>query len=173
MRCLVKQFSTDAAGYKGKKIPQYVVEKYKTFENAGFASRELSFEESCDLISRFAIEQGRVVIMIDALDECNETAKHLLIKAFNDIISSSSTAVVKFLISSRDSPDLVTYFEEHQTYEVRIESNRNQQDIDTYVQKQLGVLLCQKRIRLEEGKPPSVTLQRLIETRLCNEAQGM
>lgn len=173
MRCLVKQFSTSAVGYGAKNIPQYVLEKYKTFEKTAFASGELLFEESCDLISRFAIEQGRVLIMLDALDECNESAKHLLIKAFNNIISSSSAAVVKLLISSRDSPDLATYFEEHQTYEVRVESNRNQQDIDTYVKKQLSVLVSQKRIRLDEGKPPSEKLQQMILTKLCDEAQGM
>ena len=173
MRCLVKQFSTNAIGCEAKKIPQYVGEEYKVFENVGFASRELLLEESCDLISRFVAEQRRVLIMVDALDECNESAKHLLIKAFNNIISSSSAGVVKLLISSRDSPDLATYFEEHQTYEVRVESNRNQQDIETYVKKQLGILVSQKRIRLDEGKPPSEKLQRLILTKLCDEAQGM
>lgn len=173
MRCLVKQFSACAVGYEAKKVPQYVVEKYKTFENTGFASRELLFEESCDLISSFAVEQRSMLIMVDALDECNESAKHLLIKAFNDIMSNSSAAVVKLLISSRDSPDLATYFEEHRTYEVRIERDRNQRDIDTYVKKQLGVLVSQKRIRLDEGKPPPEKLQQLISRNLCDEAQGV
>ena len=173
MRCLVKQFSTDAIGYEAKKIPGYVIERYKTFENTGFASGELLLEESCDLISRFAVDQGRTLIIVDALDECNETTRHLLIKCFNDIISTSSTVVVKLLISSRDSPNLATYFEKHQTYEIRVERNRNQQDIDTYVKKQLSVLVSQKRIRLDESKPPSAKLQALIVTRLCNEAQGM
>lgn len=173
MRCLVKQFSTDVVGYEANKIPQYVFERYKIFENTGFAPGRLLLEESCDLISRFAVDQGKTMIIVDALDECNETTRHLLIKGFNDIISTSSGAVVKLLISSRDSPNLATYFEEHQTYEVCVERNRNQQDIDTYVKKQLSVLVSQKRIRLDESKPPSAKLQALIVTRLCNEAQGM
>ena len=173
MRSLVKQLSTYGVSYDASAIPDYVVERYRTVEDQGFASGGLSFEDSCDFISKFAADHRRLLIIVDGLDECNEDARHLLIQGFNDIIRKSSTAVVRLLISSRDSPYLSTYFEEHQTYEVHVESNRNQQDIDIYVDKQLGQLIVQKRLRLDEGKAPSAKLQQLIVARLCDEAQGM
>lgn len=138
-----------------------------------FASGDLLFEESCDLISKFAADKGTVSLMVDGIDECNENAGHLLIQGFNEIMQNSSTAAVKVLISSRDSPYLTAYFEEHQTYEVSVKSNRNQQDIGLYVEKQLSLLIDQKKLRLDERQPPSAKLQRLIITRLCDGAQGM
>lgn len=173
MRSLVKQLSTYGVSYNANTIPDYVVEKYRTVESQDFASGDLSFEESCDFISRFAADHRRLLLIVDGLDECNEDARHMLIQGFNDIIRNSSTAVVRLLISSRDSPYLTTYFEDHQTYEVRVESNRNQQDINMYVEKQLQQLILQKRLRLDEGKQPSAKLRQLIVARLCDEAQGM
>ena len=64
--------------------------------------------------------------MVDGLDEYSENAGHLLIESFNKIIRSSSTTAVKPLISSRDSLYLTAYLEGHQTYEVYVESDRNQ-----------------------------------------------
>ena len=173
MRSLVKQLSTSGVGYEARTIPQYVVERYKTVQNEAFASGDLSFEESSDFISKYAADVGKILLLVDGLDECNGDAQHSLIQGFNDIIRSSPTAAVKLLISSRDSPYLTIYFEELQTYEIHVESNRNQQDIDVYVKEQLSQLILQKRIRLNEGKPPSEQLQRLIVRELCGEAQGM
>lgn len=173
MRSLVKQLSTYGISYNANTIPDYIVERYRAVESQDFASGDLSFEESCDFISRFAADHRRLLLIVDGLDECNEDARHILIQGFNDIIRNSSTAVVGLLISSRDSPYLTTYFEDHQTYEVRVESDRNQQDINMYVEKQLQQLILQKRLRLHEGKPPSAKLRQLIVAKLCDEAQGM
>ena len=173
MRSLVKQLSTFGTHYDTKTIPQYVVERYRMIKNEDFASGDLPFKECCDFISKFAADHGKVLLMIDGLDECNEDDRHLLIQGLNDIMRSPSTAILKLMISSRDSPYLTTYFEEYQTFEVCVESSRNQQDIDVYVEKQLEQLIMSKRLRLDEAKPPSAKLRQLIVARLCDESQGM
>lgn len=92
---------------------------------------------------------------------------------FNEILKSSATASIKLLISSRDSPYLATYFDEHKTYEITVGSDRNQADIDRYVEVQLNQRIGQKRIMVDGRQPPSPRLRAFIQTKLCEEADGM
>ncbi len=113
------------------------------------------------------------MIIIDALDECTEEGRHSLIGMFSEILKSSATASIKLLISSRDSPYLATYFDEHKTYEITVGSDRNQADIDRYVEVQLNQRIGQKRIMIDGRQQPSPRLRAFIQTKLCGEADGM
>ena len=113
------------------------------------------------------------MIFIDGLDECTEEGSHSLIRMFNEIFRSSATASIKLLISSRNIPYLATYFDEHKTYEIAVGSDRNQADIDRYVEVQLDQRIGQKRIMIDERQPPSPRLRAFIQTTLCEEADGM
>ena len=153
-------------------IPSYVLEKYKEAKSRGFASGELMLDECYDVISRFIIDTGEVRILIDGLDECDEDARNTLIDALNTILEGSSPSIVKLLISSRDSPYLVSFFDQHKTYEIHVASHRVQNDIELYVRHELDRLISRKRF-LVGGKPPSAKLQHYIITRLCDDVQGM
>lgn len=89
------------------------------------------------------------------------------------MLRSPATASIKLLISSRDSPYLTTYFDEHKSYEIAVGSDRNQADIDRYVQVQLGQRIGQKRFMIEGREPPSPRLRAFIQKKLCEEAHGM
>ncbi|MCJ1450686.1 hypothetical protein MMC28_001019 [Mycoblastus sanguinarius] len=171
VRCLVKQLSTGKDSNQPTVIPPYVNEKFEESEARGFASGELMFDESCDLISKFATDKDRTFILFDAFDECEEDARYSLIEALNALMQRISTSLVKILISSRDDLHLKTFFDNHLTYENHIET-RNQQDIDLYVKSQLKQLIKQKRI-VVGGKAPSPSLQDFIITKLCAGSQGM
>ena len=168
----MKQISSGGASEATKEIPGYVLEKYKEAKSRGFASGELMLDECYDVISRFITDAGKVQIMIDALDECDEDARSTLIEALNTILEGSSPSIVKVLISSRDSPHLVGSFGQHKVYEVHVASHRNQDDIERYVKHELDRLILRKRF-LVGGKPPSAKLQHYIITRLSSDVQGM
>lgn len=152
--------------------PSDVVEKYKKAELCGFASGNLTFHESCDIMLRYISNKAKTFIFIDALDECNETSKHALIQAVKNIMGKASASQLKILISSRDELRLPIYFDFRETFQVHVETHRNQQDIDKYVDQELQQLIRQKRI-LVGGSEPSVKLQHYISAILCAQAQGM
>lgn len=154
-------------------IPQYVVDRYKKAQDNGFAAGAIDLEECRNFISTFVYNQRYTLIFIDALDECTDEGRHSLIQMFNDVLENATPASVKLLISSRNSPYLATHFDEHMTYEVSIGSDRNQADIDQYVELQLDQRIRQKRIMVDGRKPPSSELQAFIWNRLCQEADGM
>lgn len=154
-------------------MPQYVVDRYRKARNSGLAAGEIELGECCNFISTYVEDQAYSLIIIDALDECTEEGRHSLIQMFNDILRSSTTASIKLLISSRNSPYLATYFDEHKTYEITVGSDRNQADIDRYVKVQLNQRIGQKRIMVEGRQPPSPRLRAFIQMKLCEEADGM
>ena len=168
----MKQISSGGASEATNAIPGYVLEKYKEAKSRGFASGELMLDECYDVISRFVANTGEVRVLIDALDECDEDARVTLIDALNTFLEGSSPSIVKILISSRDSPHLVSFFDQHKTYEIHVASHRNQYDVEQYVRHELHRLILRKRF-LVGGKPPSAKLQHYIITRLCNDVQGM
>ncbi len=129
--------------------------------------------ESRDIINNFAIDKKKVMIMIDALDECLEDSKHIILRILKEVMGATSASTIKVLISSRDDLQLPTFFERLKTYDINVESRRNQQDIDLYVKTQLDTLITQKRIMVAGGKPPSQKLREFIVKTICDGAQGM
>lgn len=81
-----------------------------------FQSRKRKADEDCSELSRLSIEDctrliieltrdNPAIIIIDALDECDET--HELLEALHDI-TRNSTELVKVLLSSRDDVEIVS-----------------------------------------------------------------
>lgn len=172
-RSLVKQLCLGNIEKGTHTIPEYVINRFQKTQANGFAAGQLLFDECCKFLSAFIEDQGFTLIFVDALDECTDEARDLLIRMFNGILEKSSSAAIKILISSRDSPNLLTLFDDHQKYEICVGSDRNQGDVDRYVDIQLSQRIRQKRLVLDGVKPPSTQLREFIATKLCEEAQGM
>ena len=85
-----------------------------------YETRKKKAEEDCSTIKRLTVEEcTRLIIeltkdhpatiILDALDECEETTRHELLEALDSMISNSAN-VVKIFVSSRDDIDIVSTF---------------------------------------------------------------
>ena len=85
-----------------------------------YEARKKKAEEDCSTIKRLTIKECTrliieltkdhpAIIILDALDECEDMTRHELLEALDSIISNS-TNVVKIFISSRDDIDIVSSF---------------------------------------------------------------
>ena len=120
----------------------------------------------------YAIDRGRMVIFIDALDECESEERDKIMDALSLIVERSGGASVKLLISSRDDVSL-EMLPKHKHFGILIEESRNQQDINGYVKTQLSQLITKNRLRILGSKGVSRGLQAKIVDRLSQGAQGM
>ena len=73
----------------------------------GSALKKLTVEDCTRLIVELA-NSYPLIIILDALDECEEDTRYELLEAFDEIISKSRE-VVKILVSSRDDVDIVSF----------------------------------------------------------------
>ena len=85
-----------------------------------YEARKTKAEKDCSTIKRLTVEDcTRLIIeltkdhpatiILDALDECDESTRPELLEAFDSIISKSAN-VVKIFVSSRDDIDIVSTF---------------------------------------------------------------
>ena len=150
-----------------------MVRAFKAAEVNGFASRHLSEKDCCAIMSKYAIDHRRMIIFLDALDECESEERDKIMNALNLVVERSGGALVKLLVSSRDDVLLGTLLHKHKQFEIHIEENRNQQDIDRYVKAQLSQLIEHKKLRVLGRKGIPKELQAQITSRLSQGAQGM
>ncbi len=83
-----------------------------------YEARKKKAEEDCSSLKKLTVQDcTRLIIeltkdhpatiILDALDECEESTRHELLEAFDEIISHSAE-VVKVFVSSRDDIDIVS-----------------------------------------------------------------
>ena len=84
---------------------EYEVRKKKAEEDCS-SLKKLTVQDCTRLIIELT-KNHPAVLILDALDECEEDTRHELLEAFDDIISNSKE-VVKIFVSSRDDIDIVS-----------------------------------------------------------------
>ena len=92
---------------KGPVAREYEARKQKAKEDCS-ALKRLTVNDCTSLIIELAKDQPAMIIL-DALDECEECTRHELLEAFNEIVKKS-VDVVKIFVSSRDDIDIVSSF---------------------------------------------------------------
>ena len=86
---------------------EYEARKKKAEEDCS-ALRRLSLEDCTRLIIELTKDHSATIVL-DALDECEESTCHELLEAFDNIMSNS-TQVVRVFVASRDDVDIVSPF---------------------------------------------------------------
>ncbi|KAK3304914.1 uncharacterized protein B0T15DRAFT_371683, partial [Chaetomium strumarium] len=79
-----------------------------------------------------------VIIVIDALDECNPATRRQFLNAIESILRDSSS-LVKIFVSSRDDQDIVYKLQEYPNLE--LSSDRNQDDIAKFVESETNSMI--------------------------------
>ena len=145
---------------------------YSNKESAGFLSAQLTLEECQHLIQDMSASYSRLVIILDALDECYADDQGEILAAFHTLIESGIP--VKVLVSSRPNPDIRVELEEgvHRS----ILATDNSEDIMEYARHRLRKFQLSKRAirHAKEGNPliPCGLENKIVAT-IRKRSQGM
>ncbi|KAL8666371.1 MAG: hypothetical protein Q9168_007498 [Polycauliona sp. 1 TL-2023] len=143
-----------------------------------FRKREIDADEDGSDPSRFSLpdcqklilemaDQLPLVVIIDALDECDPLRRHELLAALKDIVQKSNN-LIKVIVSSRNDSDIVCRLND--VPNVYIDSDDNGVDVDRFVEQELGKAIDERR--LLQGNVSSSLRQRILGN-LKGRANGM
>ena len=165
MASIVRQLASLGPGYP---LLSPAVEKYNRKKASGFASGGLQLEESCALSLELAQEYHEIVIVLDALDECEPDTRHELLDALQEIVAESP-CLIKIFASSRDDQDLANQMQE--CFDVEISSERNAEDIEDFVRSETEKLI--RRGRLLRNSIARDEMKDLIIEKVIEGSAGM
>ncbi|KAL6717826.1 hypothetical protein ACLMJK_003911 [Lecanora helva] len=167
LRTLLKQLSISYSGQSIKAIVNEAFEKQKKEADLhGSSILKLTEEECTKLMIQLSTEESMIII-IDALDECEEDTRHELLEALDDVVNSS-VKPVKVLVSSRDDVDLKLRLECQNNISISDESNSG--DIERFVKSEVRRMI--NKGRLLDGKISKSIRKKVVST-LIRGAQGM
>jgi hypothetical protein len=144
------------------------IEFFRKKEAQGFASGPLRIDESRELIIQLIEHYPLTLIIIDAFDECDSEKRADLLEALETILRESSS-LVKIFISSRDDQDIV--FQLAQYPNLEISSDRNSDDIASFVKVEIKKLIQKKRL-LKHSQARN-EMEKLIVDKVVQGAAGM
>lgn len=108
----------------------------------GFEVPKLRSSECADLILQ-TLGSNPAVIIIDAIDEVDESQKHELLEAVIRI-RDESASVVKIFLTSRDDSRLFSWLPD--VTKLRIEESDTHKDIETFAQHRISLVVRKKEL---------------------------
>lgn len=165
MRSILEQLSGSDIDLPIKR-PVVTAYKEKKRESRGRIPEKLDIFETVDLIITL-LDENPVIIILDALDECDSSERHKLLNALDTIIQESSS-LVKVFVSSRDDGDLVCKLA--LSPNVFIRASDNGADIERFVHTEVARAIENKRMVKGNVSPE---LQDQIVATLVQGAHGM
>lgn len=165
MRSILEQLSSSDMEAP---IRQPVLRAYldRKREARGRRPDRLALDECTEIILQL-LDTDPVVIVIDAMDECDPSRRQDPLLALKQIIRESAS-VVKIFVSSRDDKDIVNRMAS--ASEVYIKAADNSKDIEYFTRSQVTRAIDEGRIL---GGEFSQTLQEQITETLISKANGM
>lgn len=144
-------------------IQQVLIDVYRNAQRSGWASAELSLEESEDLLPKLINAYPRTLLVLDALDEVYEARRGDLIRALDRLTSKANN--LKVLICSRRDEDIMQSLEKKTN--LGIGAADNQSDIRKYILDRFEKAQSERRRPISEGLRNDI-----VET-LVKRSQGM
>jgi hypothetical protein len=142
MNSIARQLATPT---RGGPILAPAVDLYRGKKQNAFASGVPTFEESFNVLVNLLPSYRRTVIIVDALDECDQTRGKLISK-FCHLIDESPSSV-KVFISSRRDGDITD--ELQSAPNISIEATDNLEDITSFVEQNIQPLPINGELREE------------------------
>lgn len=105
-------------------------------------------------------------VVIDALDEAPQKQRKKILKMILNLVSELPCARV--FATSRKEPDITKTFSQMKAPTVEIEAKNSADDIEIYVHAQVGSLISEGDLVLED-----LSLQDIIIRELISKADGM
>lgn len=167
MRAALKQLACfDASQPIHAAVLREYNKRQKDADADGSDPSKLSLQDCKELALKIA-DQIPIVVIIDALDECDPLRRHQLLQALRDIVQKSNS-LVKVMVSSRNDSDLVCRLSS--VPNVYISSDDNGEDVDRFVKHELDKAIDEQR--LLQGRVSASLRQRILES-LRSRAHGM
>jgi hypothetical protein len=155
----------------GSPAADAVEEMYAEQERKGFSHGGLGSKECLDLLATTILpslgSNGRIFIVIDALDECEDSSRTELLRAFQHICSLVDIPV-RIFVSSRDNDDIVLHLDNRPN--VYINSEKNSSDVRAFVDEEVDKAINERRIL--RGKVDN-SVRESIKSALVQGANGM
>ncbi|KAE8441164.1 hypothetical protein EG329_005820 [Mollisiaceae sp. DMI_Dod_QoI] len=146
-----------------------VVQKYEMEEEIqGDSPCPLDVDEIQKLVLELVNLRPLTVIIIDALDECSRSGRHVVLDFIKSTIENASS-LVKFFISSRRDEDIVFRLQYFPNLE--ISSTKNEADVKAFVEWETKRLITSGN--LLRDSPRQHKLQDLIIKRVTADSDGM
>ncbi|OCL12159.1 hypothetical protein AOQ84DRAFT_420820 [Glonium stellatum] len=167
LRSYLRQLATSR---KGNAIQSSLHDTYQQRANEGWASKDLGMDEILEALLQLVDNFPQVVIVLDALDECERDTRAQLVKALNDIINRTARTV-KVFISSRPDTDIRDRMES--ALSIGITATDNINDITSFITEAVSV--CPKDspdLKYWRDKMPNALRQEICET-LVAKSNGM
>ena len=164
LKSFVRQLSTPR---DSDMIPSCIDKRYSEKEKPGFASSGLTFQECCAFVAELVGMYSKVTLVLDALDECDRSTRHLLINQIDKLVSSSTSCVIKVFISSRPDKDIKYRF--HGGPNVCISATDNGADIERFIVDSINNSPPDWRVEMDSVPG----LREEIVTTLHEKADGM
>jgi len=142
---------------------------YMQKKREGFLSRILSTKECQDLLIKMTSLCPEVILILDALDECNEQSRHKLITVLHQLVDHHLP--VKILISSRRDDDITAEFEEKVNFS--LSATENHDDIMRFVQENIQEYRNSKRTKRKLNSAISADLEQQIIKVFLEKSNGM
>jgi len=162
---LVKQLACPPATDTG--IYTEALEAYKRERKDPSSRSQLSIRDSLQLLDQLLKRYKHPAIILDALDECPEETRGLIIQDLRSILDNAKHPV-KVFIASRHSLDIEDGLQK--LLHIRIEARDNAEDIENYVTKELALRVQNKKLLRGRISPE---LMQLIKDVLLRDAYGM
>jgi hypothetical protein len=141
-------------------------EAYQMATLEGPEAQKLDMQRCTNLISQLVLHKA-VFMIVDALDECNPSRRHELMKFFDNMLVISDSKI-KVLVSSRDDNDIVKRL--RAVPNIPIRKDDNTEDIQRFIQEKVNEYI--EDGRLLEGNI-SGDLKKEVISDLEAGAQGM
>jgi hypothetical protein len=134
------------------------------------SSDALTLEEILSLLTDLldCYPTSGTTILIDALDECEPTMRHLLFESLSAAMERAP-GPLKILVSSRNDQDIIHHLDRFPS--IVITSNRNQVDLTSFVTEETNALI--KSGRLLRSSEAKEELRSMIIEKLTADASGM
>jgi hypothetical protein len=143
--------------------------RYLEKRRQGFLSKALSSAECQELLLKMVSLGPKVILILDALDECDEDSRHSLIAVLNALVEHSPP--VKILISSRRDDDITAEFEDKVNFS--LSATDNSRDIMKFVRGKIEEYRKSKTARRRINSAISAELEEQIIEVFLDKSNGM
>ncbi|KAK2760285.1 hypothetical protein FQN54_002353 [Arachnomyces sp. PD_36] len=144
-----------------KEIPDWLLKHKRSCHSPTTVCNTESF---CKMGQDF----GKIIIVIDALDECPEEERD---KTIGFILDNAKKLGIKFLITSRRESDILEAFKGSKTPKFEIQASNVMGDIETFVRDEVNTLVRGRNGKKLHLKDPS--LKNTIVQALAAQSEGM
>jgi hypothetical protein len=108
--------------------------KYLEKRKSGFLSNVLGSIDSQNLLTRMIKQNSQTILVLEALDECEEDSRHSLMTVLSELVEKGLR--VKVLVSSRRDDDIIAQFENKDNF--NISATDNGEDIMSFVRDKIN-----------------------------------